>query len=298
MPCILCQEEGDFRLRYVKNGYNIQTCSSCHLTQLNPPPSPEVVSSLYDSTYYDAMEDSSGYDDYNAQEIEYLATFREDVKRMRHFKPSGKVLDIGCGPGHFVKAALESGYDSYGVDIIPSIVEAACEELSGRVFAGTLDSVAELQSQKFDVIFASHVIEHILEPVSFVQTMRDRLTEGGVVVLITPNIASWLSRLSRSRWVSYKIPEHVAYYNPSTIRSLFDRSGMETLAVDSAYQHYRTPFIASKLRRLIHPLDKLIPRIEDAAFLKEKIFRITSGSLRAIAKRPKDANRDDPSSSG
>jgi hypothetical protein len=129
------------------------------------------------------------------------------------------------------------------------------------------------------------LIEHITDPVSFVSRLRDHLSDDGIIVLVTPNISSVLARISRSRWVSFKVPEHVAYYNPRTIRRLFQECGCTTLVVDGAYQNYRVPFVAEKIRNLFAPFDKVVPRIENSVLLHQRIIRVTSGSLRAFAKK-------------
>ncbi len=285
MPCILCKQEEPFRRLYVKEGYRIETCPACGLTQLNPLPSGEVLEALYGDAYYDEQDGTVGYDEYAAQEDEYRATFAEELDRVRPFVPNGAVLDVGCGYGFFLGAALDAGYDAYGVDVARTAIETARRTYPDRVFHGAVEDVPELEGRRFDVIFVSHLIEHICDPVPFVQNLAARLTDIGVLVLVTPNIKSLLARCSGRRWVSLKLPEHVCFYSPKTITELLRRAGLRTLAVQGACQHYRVPFIADKVRALLHPASLLVPPIERLPGIRTRIIRITSGSLRAIATR-------------
>lgn len=271
--------------RYRKGGYDIQLCRGCGLTQIHPLPDRTTLEQMYDGDYFASSEEGSGYADYAEQEEEYRATFAEDVRRIGDYVAEGTVLDVGCGFGYFVREALKAGYDGYGIDLSREAVEMARRDLGGRVFVGTVNTAPEIQQIRFDVIFASHLIEHITDPVSFVSSLCDHLSDDGIVVLVTPNISSVLARVCRSRWVSFKVPEHVAYYNPRTIRRLFGMAGCETLRVEGAYQYYRVPFVAEKIRNLFAPFDKLIPRIENSTLLGQRIIRVTSGSLRAIARK-------------
>jgi SAM-dependent methyltransferase len=282
--CIMCAAPGPFGRRFFKDGYGIAECLTCGLVQLQPTPTPETLRALYETDAYFGGE-GSGYSEYESQEQEYLATFREDVRRIAEFLPSGKVLEVGCGYGYFLQAALQAGYDAYGIDLSPTAVKWASERLPNRVFCGLLEEVPQIQEQQYDVIFGSHLIEHLTEPGAFLEHAASLLRPGGLLVLVTPNIRSLLSRASGRRWVSYKIPEHVSYYDPRTITGLLDRAGFSVRAVDSAYQYYALPFVATRMRELLNPVSRLIPPIERLRGLRTRRIRVTSGSMRVIAVR-------------
>ncbi|MGW6196202.1 class I SAM-dependent methyltransferase [Kribbella sp. NPDC055110] len=280
--CILCAARGSLRRRFSKESYGIAECLTCGLVQLQPTPTPETLRALYETdAYFGGV--GSGYSEYESQEPEYLATFREDIRRIAEFVPTGKVLEVGCGYGYFLQCALEAGYDAYGIDLSPSAVKWASERMPDRVFCGLLEEVPEIQEQQYDVIFGSHLIEHLVEPGAFLERAGRLLRPGGVIVLVTPNIGSLLSRASGRRWVSYKIPEHVSYYDPRTITDLLNRTGFAVHAVDSAYQYYALPFVATRVRELLHPLSRLIPPVERLPALNKRRIRVTSGSMRVIA---------------
>lgn len=281
--CILCATNGPFRPRGAKDGYGIEECPACGLVQLVPTPTAETLRALYQDDSYFGGDDGAGYSQYETQEPEYLATFTEDVRRIAEFTPSGRVLDVGCGYGYFLQCALDAGYDAYGIDLSPAAVKLAAERYPGRVFCGALEEVPEIQDRRFDVIFGSHLIEHLTEPGAFLETASRLLRPGGLVVLVTPNIKSLLARVSGSRWVSFKIPEHVSYYDPATITTLLTRGNFTVRAVDPAYQYYALPFVSSRVRELLHPVSRVVPPVENLRFLRDRRIRVTSGSMRVIA---------------
>ena len=269
-----------------KGGVHIVACEACNLIQLEELPSEEELRELYAEGYFDGVGTDAGYEEYAGQEKEYLATFDDDVQRIREFVPQGRILDVGCGYGYFVRRALAAGFDAYGVDLSSDGIREAEKHIPGRTFCGTIEGVAELEEMQFDVIFASHLIEHIPDPRSFVAELIHHLSDRGIIVLVTPNIESWLARISRARWVSFKIPEHVAYYTPKTITRLLEMAGFEILTVDSAYQYYRLPFLMGKIRELIDPFGGVVPRFESWPSLRDEMVRVTSGSLRVVARWP------------
>lgn len=281
--CLLCAETGRFRPRGTKDGYGIEECPSCGLVQLVPTPTAETLRALYEGDSYFGGEADTGYSEYEDQEQEYLATFREDVRRIREFVPSGRILEVGCGYGYFLRCAVDAGYDAYGIDLSPAAVKWAAVRHPGRVFCGPLEEVPEIQDQKYDVIFGSHLIEHLTEPSEFLRQAGRLLRPGGLVVMVTPNIKSLLARVSGSRWVSFKIPEHVSYYDPGTITTLLNRTGYTVRAVDSAYQYYALPFVSNRVRELLHPVSRLVPPVERLGVLRNRKLRVTSGSMRVLA---------------
>lgn len=282
--CLLCGSPGPFRHRHTKDGYAIQGCRQCRLVQLVPRPAPETLRALYESaSYFGGGDGRSGYSAYASQEREYLLTFAEDVRRIGDFLPRGRLLEVGCGYGYFLRCALAAGHDAYGIDVSPAAVEHAARLHPGRVFEGVLEDASRLGDQPFDAIFAAHVIEHLVDPLAFLRAARRRLRPGGLLVLVTPNIGSLLSRVSGRRWVSFKVPEHVGYYDPGTMTELLRRGGFTTRAIDSAYQYYALPFVASRLRELLAPVSRLVPHVEHWPLLRDRCVRVSSGSLRAVA---------------
>ncbi len=284
--CLLCGANDALGLVYQIAEYEIVRCSQCALTQLGDRPEAQEVRALYEQGYFHGDEGGVGYANYASQEEEYLRTFREDIKAIQRWVSGGTVLDVGCGFGFFLQAALEAGFEAYGVDLSPDAVAKASERSPGRVFQGVVDEVEELKGKTFDVVFASHVVEHIVDVGAFVGDLAKRLAPGGILVMVTPNIESLLARVSGPRWVSFKLPEHVAYYCPSTMARLVEGAGLQVKTTDSAYQHYSLPFVAQKVRALFSPVSKLVPPVEKLPGLRNQVVRVTSGSLRVVASAP------------
>lgn len=268
---------------FEKAGYTIARCNACGLMQLNPLPPRQALDELYTEAYFSG--EGTGYEDYRSQAEEYAATFDEEIRRIRRYAPSGSVLDVGCGYGYFVGRALAAGYDAYGVDVSAEATDAAREAYPGRVYHGSIENVDELLDRRFNVVFASHLIEHIPEPVSFLSALGARLEDDGVLVMVTPNVESLLAKLSGKRWVSFKVPEHVAFYSKRTMSQLLQAAGYDPIVYEPALQYYRAPFVAKRLRELMRPVDRAIPPVERLPGLRRRIVRVTSGSLRVIARR-------------
>ena len=110
---------------------------------------------------------------------------------VRSLQPlSGKsALDVGCGAGLLCEPLARLGADVTGVDAAPENTAAAAAhaERSGldiRYMAGEL---ANHDIGTFDLVTAMEVIEHVADKQAFAAQLAERLSNGGLMVLSTPN---------------------------------------------------------------------------------------------------------------
>ena len=99
------------------------------------------------------------------------AKWRLDL--IRRVKPSGKLLEIGCARGDFLRWARES-FDASGVEPNPELADSA-----GQVAPVYCDIIERTPWSGFDVIASFHVIEHVDSPRSFIRAAAERLNAGG-----------------------------------------------------------------------------------------------------------------------
>ena len=180
------------------------------------------------SIKYDSLRfDPSSYDSHN---IDRLAT--EQVPE------NSFVLDIGCATG-FMGAYLkeEKGCVVYGVEERKGEYEKARKVLD-KVIQGDIEKnetiqkvLLETRNKKFDVILATSLIEHLKAPENFLKNIKGLLGKDGIVIITTPNIAHWSTRLSllkgKFEYSEYGILDktHLHFFTPATYKKLFKDSG-------------------------------------------------------------------------
>jgi 2-polyprenyl-3-methyl-5-hydroxy-6-metoxy-1,4-benzoquinol methylase/glycosyltransferase involved in cell wall biosynthesis len=109
-----------------------------------------------------------------------------------------RVLEIGCGAGHMSNALKGQACEVVGIEIDPEAAKRAsafCE----NVIVADLDYMnfeEGLGDDRFDVVVAADVLEHLKDPVTVLQNLREFLLPGGYLVVSVPNIAHASVRLA------------------------------------------------------------------------------------------------------
>ena len=100
----------------------------------------------------------------------------------------GRALDAGMGPGRLLAALAERGWDVWGVDVSPGMVDAACARLPGAAEHLSVGSIEALpfEDASFDLVLATGVIEYVDAPRAVRELVRVVRTGGRVIVSI-PN---------------------------------------------------------------------------------------------------------------
>jgi 2-polyprenyl-3-methyl-5-hydroxy-6-metoxy-1,4-benzoquinol methylase len=147
---------------------------------------------------------------------------------------SGRLLDMGCGLGFFLKAmAPYANWGAYGCEISPAAVRYAREKLGlQNVICGRLED-ADFPQSSFDVITMWDVIDHILRPDLLLKRCHALLREGGICFIRTPNILIHLPRARLIKLLRGMRPgvaylqarDHLHHYSMPSIRRLLKRNG-------------------------------------------------------------------------
>jgi SAM-dependent methyltransferase len=188
---------------------------------------------------------------------------------------TGRVLDIGCGPGHFIRLARDAGFEVYGAELNPALAEACRRATGAHMFmGGKALADAAATNLKFDVVSMLDLIEHLQDPRDLLETVRKLVRPGGLVAVFTPNHASLIVRMA---WTLYtmsagRLHGPVDEIFDSLHVTYFDLSGLTRLLSDCGYRilHTRlTPYrperrnqaigIAAAALRTIEAVSPLLP---------------------------------------
>ena len=223
VDCPLCGS-AERRLLHHFPPYDVVRCLSCQVHYLSPRLIASAMRRFYaDDGYFDDGE--IGYKSYLQQELSLRYSFRHFLTQLRkRGLTGGSLLEVGCGYGYFLDEARSDFQQRVGIDYSEAGVTRA-RRLADRVYLGDVDSIPA--ADQFDCIVMISVIEHVYAPVEFLKTLRAHLRPTGRLVIATPDVEGIYQKWLGRSWPAFQvIPEHVTFYNRTTLSLLMDRVGL------------------------------------------------------------------------
>jgi len=209
--------------------HDIIACRICGFCHALPLPSPESLERAYREAYYteekpDFLARAGEDQDWAAlAQTDRLEIFEKLLEPKRR-----RLLDIGCGPGFFLKTAVERGWQAKGIE--PSRQAAAhARGLGIEVVEGFFDADSAETLGRFDAVHLNNVLEHVPDPVSIIRCARAVLDDGGLICINVPNDFSPFqiagrAAVNRHEWWLAP-PHHLNYFDFASAAALIERLG-------------------------------------------------------------------------
>lgn len=160
----------------------------------------------------------------------WYSTYTNSIKKgiIDEFASDKKVsiIDVGSGNLRFLQSLNEEKYSKYSIDINPTDSEG----LDVKSIVGDFNK-HNFAGQKFDMVTAWHVIEHIPEPTVFFQKLNFILNNKGIAVISTPLIDSLGYKIAKSKWYHLDAPRHIVLFNEKSLMDTSENFGFEILKV-------------------------------------------------------------------
>lgn len=216
--CILCGSfRSDFVMKKLEQGTSesiiLQKCLFCNLVY---QASWKLAYSSEDYHYYSDRISKTKDELYcpitESRYIDLLNFFKKHCNE-------NKLLDFGCGEGHFIDVALKNGWDVSGIELSDPAV-TICQNFELPVRKLDLFS-SELKPNSYDIITMFEILEHLSQPGKAIARLEELLKPGGLLYLTTPNFAS-LDRKILGIQGDIICRGHLSYFTPKTLKFLID----------------------------------------------------------------------------
>lgn len=222
--------------------FELVRCVDCELGYHRRILSPRWLSILYsdwiDSAQIEHFErrvrPSSAADD----AFERARQHTKHVLRLKALLPSldgraPRLLDFGCGDGHFLALASLYGFVAFGVDF--STTRAARSARSGVTIVQSLEAYDALGGAPLDAISLFETLEHVDEPLGLLRALARRLRPGGVLIVEVPNCAGIERPDTLERFHAVQPLEHINAFCPDTLEALVARAGFRRIERPAAH---------------------------------------------------------------
>ena len=233
------------KLCFVVNGCKIWQCQACGLGSAET--SSFDPNSYYTADYFSGKH-SDGYSDYCGAEPVLRREFAKSVAFVRRFRSEGRLLDLGCAYGFFLKEA-RAHFDVAGIELAEDAAES-CRQAGLNVMSGMADEANMARIGEVDVITMFDVIEHLPRPDETLALCYRHLRPGGVMVITTGDFASLAARWTRTRWRLMTPPQHLWFFTRESLRRMAARQNLRMEHFDHPAKVVPLSLIVFQLRRM------------------------------------------------
>jgi len=159
----------------------------------------------------------------------------DDVfKIMQPYVSKGQyVLDFGCGQGAFSQRLVDAGFKVDSCDLDTDQIKA---NVNRRIKLDLNQDILSNFSEKYDALIALEIIEHIENPWKYLRDCISLLKDDGIIVLSTPNVSNFASRLRffmRGTLLAFETPDlkhgHITPLTFVQLENMFNQNKLKVL---------------------------------------------------------------------
>jgi SAM-dependent methyltransferase len=156
-----------------------------------------------------------------------------------------RLLDVGCAHGFMLEAARRRGWQASGVEISPA--GSIARQRGFVVYDRPLEDL-NIPNGTFDVITAIDVLEHIPDVKRFTAELYRMLKPEGVLLIITPDVGTWVAKFMRNTWPHYKT-EHLFYFTKRSLSLLLRRKGFRVTRITVGFKYLTFDYVLGHFRK-------------------------------------------------
>jgi len=249
IECLLCGKDAELKtteqVGYMEpDKFKIYHCSYCDTSFSMPRV--KNTNKIYDLIYKNSGKNVSAYDRYFRysndilqqkeplmwlanQEPAYWGAHKAISAILKNSKDAA-ILEVGSGLGYFTYALHKSGYNVTGLDISRESVDKANKKYGDYYICADVTTYNQ-SAEKYDLIILTEVIEHLNEPMEFLQSLLSLLKETGHIILTTPNKSFFPED---SIWISDLPPVHGWWFSEASFIEMANQLKCNVSFIDYA----------------------------------------------------------------
>ncbi len=206
--------------------FNLDECSSCSLRFTNPRPDDDQLPAYYDSADYIShtnrpltLTDRL----YKIARGFTLKNKRRLIAKINRDRNQARLLDVGCGTGHFLASCQEHGWQIIGVEPNATARQQATTLTGSSIY----QDLQNIHNQQFEVITLWHVLEHVPDLAQTMQTLTTLMATKGSLIIAVPNYRAYEAGKFGGHWAAYDVPRHLYHFTRQAMHTLAAKHGLK-----------------------------------------------------------------------
>ncbi len=137
-----------------------------------------------------------------------------------------KVLEVGCGDGHFLALLSDLGAIPTGIDPAPRAIGIGHQK-GLSIQRGYVTGESQISGGPYDAFVTFHVLEHVPDPNDFFRGIHANLSENAVGMIEVPS----LEQLVEGGRFYDVLVDHLSYFSTRALRMVLELNGFDVLEV-------------------------------------------------------------------
>jgi len=194
---------------------------------------------------------------------------------------SPRILDVGCSNGRFIEVAVRNGIDAWGLELSENAIAAAAPETRKRIYQGDANTIESLGIEKFNIITAFDLVEHLFDPIGFLNNLHKIVTKDGMIVITTPDASSLFRIVMGKHWPMLQPFQHTILLSRKAFKILLQETNYGDISVSGTKKVFTIDYLFKQLRGpnpylygTYNNIKRIIPR-----FARENKFQLNIGEM-------------------
>lgn len=225
--CPLCQSTDHNSLKKGlrdSNKHSVIECQKCKLVFIDPIPKKEELLDFNVKGSQDRLT-YSDVDDHHQYQMGIIDAKRRYRWISKKIGNGCRIFEIGPGYGNFLELAKKDGFEALGLELSLRKADYCKDKLGLDVITDPLEKIID-GIGKFDAICMFHVLEHLQDPVMFLNTLKKILRPNGKIFIEVPNRRDFMLSLSKPYFEFYFQLSHILYFDANTLGRLLDQANL------------------------------------------------------------------------
>lgn len=224
--------DGNYSFKGKDEPIVLMTCQICMHHCFSPCPDDETLARIYSGSYFGTGEEeyfNNHYHEYNVPLANDIVAIAKEIG----LKDDFRMHEFGCGIGTTVNQLGKMGVNATGSDWSTSAITYGQKMGNSRINVGSKEEIDKMANEKMDLVFTSHVIEHLTNPISFLEEIG-KFGKGTYFYSRLPNGYDFITKnfsMLISPWFYY--PHHLQHFSPDSLTALLKRAGFRVIYVRS-----------------------------------------------------------------